>query len=674
VNVRPFLIMLLICAALIPIMPKWAFSSTPVYLSVEPSAVPPLTDLNTSANGLEIPASPSAVGDNFTVELHLFNATTMNIPLGVNSIEVHFYFGNILTYAVPVAFTDCLGKTGGALSSPLLYGIDPGFFDKNGIPVTAVHYANAAYYMVAAATTGETWNGESGIVAIITFQVTKQPQENVSSVSMPLECDFTDVETSTVDNITRSYLPTQVATDVVPGNLTMDSKYAPPVNYTLTVQESPLGWGTVGVEASGITQTSPYLFLSGTVVQLTATPNVGYSFLSWNLDGTDFGSANPCSLFMNSNHTVMANFTLIPSPPHLLPITLTAEPDPVPPLTNISSSPYSLEIPATQIVSGEEFVVQLHLRNCTQNNVPLGVGSIEVHFLFGDLLGYVQPLSFAPCKLGATDGVLNPDIQYNISLGFYDKYGNKTDPPYNDAVSFDVAANSTGAGWNGVDGLVAVLTFEITKQPEFPLVQNSTSFIMNYTYTNLKDSEGNNISNGCLNSTVKLDSVSHDIVVTNVTLPKTVIGEGYPMSDDVTVANHGTVNETFLLTVYANASVIYSQTISLASSNSITLTFTRNATGFAMGCYTIEAVAETIPAQTNVTGNMFVAGSVTVTIPGDVNGDGKVGLDDLVRFANAMGSKADQPNWNPNADINGDGTIDQSDLLILNQNYGFHFP
>jgi hypothetical protein len=114
VKVCPFLILLLVCVALVPIMSKCAFSSTPVYLGVETRAVPPLTDLNTSIYGLEIPATPSAVGDNFTVELHLCNATTMNIPLGVSSLEVHFYFGNILTYAVPVAFTDCLGKTGGA--------------------------------------------------------------------------------------------------------------------------------------------------------------------------------------------------------------------------------------------------------------------------------------------------------------------------------------------------------------------------------------------------------------------------------------------------------------------------------------------------------------------------------------------------------------------------------
>jgi hypothetical protein len=673
VKVR-LLIILLVCAALFPLMPKCAFSSAPVYLAVEPKAVSPLTNLNSSAYGLEIPVTPSAIGDNFTVELHLCNATTTNVPPGVNSIEVHFYFGNILTYAVPTGFTDCLGKTGGALNLPLLYGLDAGFFDKNKNPVTNPPYTGAVYYMAAVATTGEAWNGEDGLVAIITFQVKSQPQGNESSVNMPLDCDFTDIEYMYVDPVFNTTMPMQVPNNIVSGSLVMDSNYEPPVNYTLTVQENPLGVGMVDVEAGGLTQTSPYVFSSGTVVQVNATPNTGYNFQGWNLDNASSSSANPYSIIMNGNHTVIANFASTSLPPPSLPITLTAEPKAVAPLTNISSGPYNLEIPATQIASSEEFVVELHLRNCTQSNVPLGIGSVQVHLLFGDLLGYVQPLSFAPDKLGAADGVLNPDIQYSVSPGFYDSYGNKTNPPYDGAVSYDVAASSTGAGWNGVDGIVAVLTFEITKQPEYPLVQNGASLIMNYTYVSLKDSEGNSITNQCFNATVNLDSVSHDVEVTNTTLPKTVIGEGYQMNVDVTVANRGTVSETFLVTVYANASVIDSQTISLASGNSTTFTFTRNTTGFAKGSYTVKAVEETIPAEPNATDNTFVAVSATVTIPGDINGDGKVGLDDLVSLANALGSKVNQPNWNPNADINGDGTVDQSDLLILTQHYGKHYP
>ena len=58
------------------------------------------------------------------------------------------------------------------------------------------------------------------------------------------------------------------------------------------------------------------------------------------------------------------------------------------------------------------------------------------------------------------------------------------------------------------------------------------------------------------------------------------------------------------------------------------------------------------------------------TIPGDLNGDGTVGLDDLVMLAQAYGCRPGDPNWNPVADINGDGVVDLADLVILVQHYG----
>jgi len=70
-----------------------------------------------------------------------------------------------------------------------------------------------------------------------------------------------------------------------------------------------------------------------------------------------------------------------------------------------------------------------------------------------------------------------------------------------------------------------------------------------------------------------------------------------------------------------------------------------------------------------------------ITIPGDINGDGKVGLADLVILALAYGShcanydyqgEPASPNWNPNADILGQGVIRLADLVILAQHYGQH--
>ena len=69
--------------------------------------------------------------------------------------------------------------------------------------------------------------------------------------------------------------------------------------YTLAVN------GVNGTVAKNPNQT---VFDYGTIVQLTPTPSVGYTFTSWTGDAS--GSANPLSVTMNANKTVTANFTL----------------------------------------------------------------------------------------------------------------------------------------------------------------------------------------------------------------------------------------------------------------------------------------------------------------------------------------------------------------------------
>lgn len=150
-----------------------------VYFSLEPVAVAPLVDINVSANGLETPPIPSPVGENFTVEIHLRNATATNVPDGVAGVEVHFNFANILDYCKPIGFADELGQPGGALVGPVNYALK-GFYDDKGNPIVNPPYTNATQYMVAAATTTGPWYGNDGIVALITFQITRQPPQNTS--------------------------------------------------------------------------------------------------------------------------------------------------------------------------------------------------------------------------------------------------------------------------------------------------------------------------------------------------------------------------------------------------------------------------------------------------------------------------------------------------------------
>ncbi len=56
--------------------------------------------------------------------------------------------------------------------------------------------------------------------------------------------------------------------------------------------------------------------------------------------------------------------------------------------------------------------------------------------------------------------------------------------------------------------------------------------------------------------------------------------------------------------------------------------------------------------------------------PGDINGDGTVGLTDLAMLGQAWDSSTGEANWNAAADFNLDGSITLLDLALLGQNWG----
>ena len=67
---------------------------------------------------------------------------------------------------------------------------------------------------------------------------------------------------------------------------------------------------------------------------------------------------------------------------------------------------------------------------------------------------------------------------------------------------------------------------------------------------------------------------------------------------------------------------------------------------------------------------LFVFGLEVQLIPGDINGDGKVRIDDVLLAVQAFGSEQGDPHWNPLADMNGDGKIRIDDILAIAQNFG----
>jgi len=98
--------------------------------------------------------------------------------------------------------------------------------------------------------------------------------------------------------LTGSVNPASVTMD---GNKVVTATFTenPPVTYSLTV--NVVGSGSVARVPDQVS------YVSGSVVSLTATPVVGWSFSGWSGDLT--GSVNPASVTMDGNKVVTATFT-----------------------------------------------------------------------------------------------------------------------------------------------------------------------------------------------------------------------------------------------------------------------------------------------------------------------------------------------------------------------------
>jgi hypothetical protein len=98
------------------------------------------------------------------------------------------------------------------------------------------------------------------------------------------------------------------------GAVTMDTNGSPPITnaptYTLTVNIVGQGSVTAAPPDTVIlppgTVIFPYTFISGTVVTLTATPDMNWYFAGWSGDLS--GAANPEQLTMDANKVVTATF------------------------------------------------------------------------------------------------------------------------------------------------------------------------------------------------------------------------------------------------------------------------------------------------------------------------------------------------------------------------------
>ncbi len=167
----------------------------------------------------------------------------------------------------------------------------------------------------------------------------------------------------------------------------------------------------------------------------------------------------------------------------------------------------------------------------------------------------------------------------------------------------------------------------------------------------------------------------HDIGITHFITSKTVVGQNFSLPSSMSIFNYGNNTEAFDVTVYANTTIIVTFTnITLASRNSRTLDFSWGNSGFAKGNYTIKAVADTVTGETYTIDNTLTAGIITITIPGDVDGNFEVDIYDITAICISYDSKIGQPLYYANCDVDGNGIIDIFDVTAACVTYGQKYP
>ena len=164
---------------------------------------------------------------------------------------------------------------------------------KNTFTVTQEGNSTTTYTITASAGTGGTIS-PTGTVTVSrnasrSFTITPSTGYSIDRVAVD-GSSVGAVSTYTFSNVTANH--------------TISASFkADTTKYTLTINRSGSGTGTVSNNPSGLS------FARGTVVTLTATPDAGSSFVGWS--GGCSGTTPTCTVTMSANVIVTATFNLV---------------------------------------------------------------------------------------------------------------------------------------------------------------------------------------------------------------------------------------------------------------------------------------------------------------------------------------------------------------------------
>jgi hypothetical protein len=233
-----------------------------------------------------------------------------------------------------------------------------------------------------------------------------------------------------------------------------------------------------------------------------------------------------------------------------------------------------------------------------------------------------------------------------------------------------VLGSATASG----SGVLATITFKATSKG---------TTLLHFTDTILSDQNSQPIPHTIIDGIVSVVGDDHDIAVAEIVTSKTgctprpTVGRGSTMRINVTIENQGNFSETSVISAYANLSLIGSVTVTdLPRGMRTTVTFNWNTTNFNYGYYNMSAQASAVFQEQDIADN-FLAASAPLTqlsILGDVDGDSKVTILDVVKITGCYSSRRGEPLFNPNSDLDENDLINILDVVKCTGHYGEKYP
>ncbi|HEY2121868.1 MAG TPA: dockerin type I domain-containing protein, partial [Candidatus Acidoferrum sp.] len=502
-----------------------------------------------------------------------------------------------------------------------------------------------------------------------------------------------------------------------------------PTTFPLTVKPIGTGNGTVtdNFEQINCTTTAGVQsgtcsanYNSGTVVTLTATPSSPSTFAGW---GSPCSGTGSCSVTMTSPQTVTASFT---PPPQLINLSFTPgsnqsgmatydcpsnpAPSPSNPCTDPNAhalalaipqvlQPFSLTVQASEVPPSVadgvcpnggtpttdfdcRFVTFFTYQTLANGNkivplcFPYANGNCVHYQVFSGSPGvepnpsfYVGPIDWVisfnndtfippapytgstPRMYDDPDYAVSPTSPFGTNCSTPMLVGNPpvaTNPPIFCQFEFDIttAVDLTKKVDTAISGR--------TKQFNDVVIALPPANVGNLTVTTTTTPSTGIVTTGSpLNLTIAVTN-SAGGPVTGATLSDPLpagtnvswsISPAY--SGPGTCAITGAIGTQMLNCSFATIAASQAFNISLLSSNS------------SLGKYTSTAVIQIGNQQ------ILTVGSIIVTVPGDVNGDGVVNCTDLNIVKASFNKKTGQPGFDPRADVNHDGIVNILDLAFV---------